>query len=78
MDECARAVYSNWYLTKPKGINLQEWHNVTLLNSLNSSRGFGMPLGEKETKYFLTLGKLNIHLGTADEKGDANIHPAWY
>ena len=23
-------------------------------------------------------GKLNIHLGTVDEKGDANVHPAWY
>jgi general stress protein 26 len=22
--------------------------------------------------------KLNIHLGTIDEKGDANIHPAWF
>jgi general stress protein 26 len=26
----------------------------------------------------LTAGKLNVHLGTVDEKGDANIHPAWY
>jgi hypothetical protein len=37
---------------------------------------FGTPLGEKETKNFLALGKSNIHLGTVDEKGDANIHHA--
>ena len=23
-------------------------------------------------------GRLNIHLGTVDEKGYANVHPAWY
>ncbi|MGA9842073.1 MAG: pyridoxamine 5'-phosphate oxidase family protein [Nitrososphaeraceae archaeon] len=45
---------------------------------LEASPGFGRPLNEQETKDFLTAGKLNVHLGTVDEKGDANIHPAWY
>lgn len=45
---------------------------------LNASPGFGAPLGEQESKDFLTTGKLNIHLGTVDEKGHANIHPTWY
>ena len=44
---------------------------------LEASPGFGRPLNEQETKDFLTAGKLNVHLGTVDEKGDANIHPAW-
>ena len=51
---------------------------MTLLKILNASPGFGAPLGEEETKDFLASGKLNIHLGTVDEKGDANIHPAWF
>jgi general stress protein 26 len=37
-----------------------------------------MPLTEQETKDILTTGTLMIHLGTVDEKGYANIHPAWY
>ncbi|MPZ07502.1 MAG: pyridoxamine 5'-phosphate oxidase family protein [Nitrososphaeraceae archaeon] len=45
---------------------------------LNASPGFGAPLSEQETVDFLKAGKLNIHLGTVDEKGHANIHPAWY
>jgi general stress protein 26 len=45
---------------------------------LNASPGFGVPLNEEAIKAFLTNGKLNVHLGTVDEKGDANIHPAWY
>ncbi len=45
---------------------------------LNASPGFGAPLSVQETKNFLTSGKLNIHLGTVDEKGDANIHPTWF
>lgn len=49
-----------------------------MLKILNASPGFGGPLSEQETKDFLTTGKLNIHLGTVDEKGHANIHPAWY
>jgi hypothetical protein len=49
-----------------------------MLKILNASPGIGAPLNEQETKDFLTAGKLNLHLGTVDEKGDANIHPAWY
>ena len=45
---------------------------------LNASPGFGVPLNEEALKDFLTNGKLIVHLGTIDEKGDANIHPAWY
>jgi hypothetical protein len=52
------------------------YYNPTLLKILNASPGFGAPLNEQETKDFLTSGKLNIHLGTVVEKGDANIHPA--
>ncbi len=36
------------------------------------------PLSEQETKEFLTTKVLNVHLGTVDEKGYANIHPTWY
>lgn len=49
-----------------------------MLKILNASPGFGAPLNEEEAKSFLASGKLNIHLGTVDEKGHANIHPAWY
>jgi general stress protein 26 len=49
-----------------------------MLKILNASPGFGAPLSEQETKDFLTTGKLNVHLGTVDENGHANIHPAWY
>jgi hypothetical protein len=49
-----------------------------MLKILNASPGFGAPLNEQETKDFLMAGKLNIHLGTADEKRHMNVHPAWY
>ena len=49
-----------------------------MLKILEASPGFGGPLNEQETKDFLAAAKLNLHLGTVDEKGDANIHPAWY
>ena len=45
---------------------------------LNASPGFGAPLSEQETKDFLSTKVLNVHLGTVDENGHANIHPAWY
>jgi hypothetical protein len=35
-------------------------------------------LTEQQTKDIITTGTLMIHLGTVDEKGHANIHPAWY
>ena len=34
--------------------------------------------GTDKTKDFLTTKILNVHLGTVDESGYANIHPAWY
>ncbi len=49
-----------------------------MLKILNGSPGFGAPLNEQETVDFLTNGKLNIHLGTLDEKGHPNVHPTWY
>ena len=49
-----------------------------MLRILNASPGFGAPLSEEEIESFLTSKVLNVHLGTVDEDGDANIHPAWY
>jgi general stress protein 26 len=49
-----------------------------MLKILNASPGFGAPLSEQETKDFLATKVLNVHLGTVDENGHANIHPAWY
>ena len=49
-----------------------------LLKILNANPYFGMQLTEQETKDILTSGKLILHLGTVDQKGHANIHPAWY
>ncbi len=45
---------------------------------LNASPGFGLPLTEQEIKDFLANSKLNIHLGTIDDKQEPNIHPIWY
>lgn len=49
-----------------------------MLKILDGSPGFGAPLSEQEAIDFLTNKDLNIHLGTVDEKGHANVHPAWY
>ena len=49
-----------------------------MLKILDASPGYGEPLNEQDTKDFLTTKVLNIHLGTVDENGDANIHPAWF
>ncbi len=49
-----------------------------MLKVLDGSAGYGKPLTEQEIKDFLTTQILNIYLGTIDEKGHANIHPAWY
>ena len=49
-----------------------------MLRILNASPGFGAPLSEQEIKAFLTSKVLNVHLGTVDESGHANVHPAWY
>jgi general stress protein 26 len=44
----------------------------------NADPVFGTPLSEQETRDFLTTRILNVHLGTVDEKGHANIHPVGY
>ena len=49
-----------------------------MLKILDANPGYGVPLTERETKDFLTTKVLNVHLGTVDEKGHANIHPTWY
>jgi general stress protein 26 len=49
-----------------------------MLKILNASPGFGAPLSEQELKDFLTTKVLNLHLGTVDENGHANIHPVGY
>jgi general stress protein 26 len=49
-----------------------------LLKIINADPVFGTPLSEQETRDFLTTRILNVHLGTVDEKGHANIHPVGY
>ncbi len=49
-----------------------------MLKILNASPGFGMPLSEQDLEEFLTSKVLNLHLGTVDEKGHANVHPVGY
>ena len=49
-----------------------------MIKILEASPGYGEPLNEQDTKDYLTTKVLNIHLGTVDENGDANVHPAWY
>ena len=51
---------------------------MSMLKILNASPGFGAPLYAQEIKDFLGSKNLNVHLGTVDENGHANIHPAWY
>src|SRR4030095_9937576 len=49
-----------------------------MLKILNASPGFGSQLSEQDLKEFLTSKVLNLHLGTVDEKGHANVHPVGY
>lgn len=49
-----------------------------MLKILNASPGFGAPLSEQEVKDFLTTKVLNLHLGTLDGNGHANIHHVGY
>jgi hypothetical protein len=49
-----------------------------MLKILDGSPGVGTPLSEQDIKDFLTTKVLNVHLGTVDENGHSNIHPAWY
>ncbi len=45
---------------------------------INASPEFGSPLNEQEVKDFLSNSKLNLHLGTVNERNEPNIHPIWY
>lgn len=45
---------------------------------INASPNFGSPMTEDEVRNFLSNSKLNVLLGTVDEKGDPNVHPTWY
>ena len=49
-----------------------------MLKILEGSGESGKSLSEQDVKDFLTTKVLNVHLGTVDDYGDANIHPAWY
>jgi Pyridoxamine 5'-phosphate oxidase len=49
-----------------------------MLKILDGSGESGKSLSEQEIKDFLTTKVLNVHLGTVDESGHANIHPAWF
>ncbi len=45
----------------------------------NASPDFGAPMTEEETKNFLVnADKLNMYIGTIDERWEPNIHPVWY
>ena len=49
-----------------------------MLRILDGSGESGKSLSEQDVKDFLTTKVLNVHLGTVDDHGHANIHPAWY
>ena len=44
----------------------------------HASPGFGSELSESQVNEFLTQSKLNLLLGTVDEKNEPNVHPVWY
>ncbi len=45
---------------------------------VHASPGFGSKFTEEQTMDFLSNSKLNLLLGTIDDKGDPNVHPVWY
>ncbi|MDQ4074451.1 MAG: pyridoxamine 5'-phosphate oxidase family protein [Thermoproteota archaeon] len=45
---------------------------------LNTGPELGSPLSEQEIISFLSNSKLNLHLGTVNERNQPNIHPIWY
>ena len=49
-----------------------------MLKILDGSGESGKSLSEQDVKDFLATKVLNVHLGTVDDHGHANIHPAWY
>jgi len=49
-----------------------------MLKIVNAMPGLGKSLSEQQVRDFLARSKLNLQLGTIDEKGEPNIHPIWY
>ena len=45
---------------------------------VHGSPGFGSKFTEEQAIDFLSNSKLNLLLGTIDDKGDPNVHPVWY
>ena len=45
---------------------------------VHASPGFGSKFSEEQAIDFLSNSKLNLLLGTIDDKGDPNVHPVWY
>ena len=45
---------------------------------INAIPGMGQLLSEQQVREFLGKSRLNLQLGTTDEKGEPNIHPIWY
>jgi len=48
------------------------------LKIVHASPGFGSKFTEAQTIDFLSKGKLNLLLGTIDDKEEPNVHPVWY
>jgi len=44
----------------------------------NASPGFGAAMSKSEIDDFLQNSKLNLQLGTVDQKGEPMIHTVWY
>ena len=45
---------------------------------VHGSPGFGSAMTQSQVDDFLTNKKLNLLLGTIDDKGEPNVHPVWY
>ncbi len=45
---------------------------------LHGSPGFGSKLSKQDIEKFLSESKLNLLLGTIDEKNEPNVHPVWF
>ena len=51
---------------------------VTRMKIVHASPGFGSVLTEEQVVQFLSKSKLNLLLGTIDEKREPNVHPVWF
>jgi len=49
-----------------------------MIKITHASPGIGSALSEEQVSDFLTNSKLNLLLGTIDEKSEPNVHPVWY